>query len=212
MENLQIQNNKFTFEDIEPNVGVPSDVFTYSPQDSVGESRDTTIIPGSSFTMSVSLGGISNQYQWKKDGTAITGATDTFYIISSANIDDAGSYICEITNTVATALTLYSRPTTISLNSAVPELELPGVYSLEIKRITANKNLELRYTLPEKAILRLSVYDLTGKVLKEFSKEEQPGTYSRKIAMQGKPMGVYFIRMEANGKKFTKTDKVVLLK
>lgn len=90
--------------------------------------------------------------------------------------------------------------------------KLPEVYSMNVKGITANKNLELRYTLPEKVSLRLFVYDLTGKVLKEFSKEEQPGTYSRKIAMQGKPMGVYFIQMEANGKKFTKTEKVVMLK
>ena len=112
---LQIQNNKFTFEDIEPNIGVASSQFIYSPQDSVGESRDTTIIRGSNFTMSVSVGGEYNLYQWKKDGSVISGATETSYTISSVDFDDAGSYVCEITNTVATELTLYSRPVNVTV-------------------------------------------------------------------------------------------------
>jgi len=60
---LKIENNKFTFEDIEPNIGIPSSFFTYSPQDSVGEIINTTINEGSTLTISVSVGGDSNQYQ-----------------------------------------------------------------------------------------------------------------------------------------------------
>jgi hypothetical protein len=122
LENLHIQNNKFTFEDIEPNIGVPRDKFLYSPQDSVGSARSRSVILGSNLTISVSVGGASNEYQWKKDGSFISGATNDSYSIISAKMRDAGCYTCEITNTVATALTLYSRPINVTVNPAPPEL------------------------------------------------------------------------------------------
>ena len=307
LEYLYIQNNRFTFEDIEPNIGVPSNTFSYSPQDSVGEARDTTMVEGLNLTVSVSIGGENNLYLWKKDGNIISGATGTSYTISSVDFDDAGSYACEITNTVATALTLYSRPVnvtvippyitvispngaevwqadntyditwisagttgnvrieystdngfswiqitgstvddgsyswripntpsdnclirvknwsgspsdisnslfSISSSSAVPELELPEVYSLEVKGMAADKTLELRYALPEEANIKFSVYDITGKKIKEFSAKQQAGYYSRKIDMLGKPAGVYFVRMKANGEEFAQTDKFILVK
>jgi hypothetical protein len=400
LEYLRIQNNKFTFEDIEPNINVPATQFLYSPQDSVGESKDTIITRGSNFTMSVSVGGENNRYQWKKNGSVISGATDTSYTISSAEIGDAGSYICEITNTVATGLTLYSRPVTVTVpyititspnggenwqvdstyditwasvvtsgnvrigysinnghswiqeatstpddgsyswtipdmpsdsclvritdtasggpsdtsdalfeispasyitvtgpnggenwqadstyditwtsfgttgnvrieysinngrswvqvttstvddgsyswtipntpsdscfvrvknwsgspsdisnsvfrispSAAVPPAKLPEVYSFGVKGITVDNHFELRYTLPEKAECILEVYDMKGTKIKELSEESPAGFYSRKIDMSGEPAGVYFIRMEANGKKFSKINKVVLVK
>jgi len=120
LEYLRIQDNKFTFEDIEPNIVVPSDEFIYSPQDSIGNTQDTTVNQDSSLTISVSVGGDNNQYQWKKDEIIILSATDTFYTISNATISDAGSYICEITNTVAMDLTLYSRPINVTVIDTTP--------------------------------------------------------------------------------------------
>ncbi len=303
---LYIQNNKFTFEDIEPNILVPSISFIYSPQDSIGESQDTTIPKGSNFTISISVGGENNQYQWKKNGIVISGATDNSYTISSAETGDEGSYVCSITNTVATELTLYSRPVTvtvssyirvtspnggedwqvdstyditwtsigttgnvrieystnngfswiqeatstpddgcyswripdkpsdsclvrvenwsgspsdisnsvfrISSSSAIPLAKLPEVYSFGVKGITIGNSIELTYTIPEETSVRFTMYDITGKIVKEFSEEKKPGFYSREIDMNGKSTGVYFIRIEANGKRFTKTDKVVIVK
>ncbi|MCP4109089.1 MAG: hypothetical protein GY749_26765, partial [Desulfobacteraceae bacterium] len=107
LDNLRIQNNEFTFEDIEPNIGIAN--LTYSPQNNVGVEEDIAVVPGSDFTLSVTVGGENNQYQWYKDAAAISGATDSTYTISSFSSSDEGAYICRITNTVATALTLYSR-------------------------------------------------------------------------------------------------------
>ena len=49
-------------------------------------------------TASASDGGTLT-YQWKKDGTNISGATSASYTISSFTAADAGSYTCEVTNT-----------------------------------------------------------------------------------------------------------------
>ncbi|MFC1552584.1 leucine-rich repeat domain-containing protein [Candidatus Latescibacterota bacterium] len=105
---LKVSDNHLTFEDIEPNIGVAS-TFIYAPQDSVGEQQYITVNQSESLTVSVSVGGANNQYQWKKDGNVITGATAYFYAINSAVSGDAGTYTCEITNTIAAELTLYSR-------------------------------------------------------------------------------------------------------
>jgi hypothetical protein len=307
LQRLRVQNNKFTFEDIEPNIGFLDTSFIYSPQDSVGKSKDTTIVEGLNFTMSVSVGGENNLYQWKKDAVAILGATDSSYTIISAEPGDAGSYICEITNTLATELTLYSKPTNVTVippyitvttpnggedwradstyditwisvgttgnvrieystnngfswiqaagstvddgsyswripdmpsdsclvrvknwsgnpsdisnsvfsilsSSAALPAKLPEVYSLEVKGITADKTLELRYAFPEKAEFKLEVYDIKGTKVNEFSGESPAGFYSRRIDMNGKSAGVYFLRIEANNKKFAQINKVLLVK
>jgi hypothetical protein len=101
---------------------------------------------------------------------------------------------------------------TISLASGVPLDNLPDVYSMSVKRISANNLLELSYTVPEESNVRFRVYDITGKIIKEISKEEKPGSYSENIDMSGEPTGVYFVRMKANGNEFTGTDKVLFLR
>ncbi|UCG27158.1 MAG: leucine-rich repeat domain-containing protein, partial [Bacteroidales bacterium] len=107
---LAINNNRFTFEDIEPNIGVASTTFLYSPQDSVGIETTVKVALDSSYTMSVNVGGVNNSYQWYRDGNPISGATGSTYSINAANSSDYGTYECEISNTVAVELTLHSRP------------------------------------------------------------------------------------------------------
>jgi len=101
---------------------------------------------------------------------------------------------------------------TISTVSAVPLAKLPKVYSMSVREITTGNKFEIKYALPEKAKFRLEVYDIKGTRVKELSEESPLGFYSREIDMSNKPAGVYFIRMEANGKKFTKTNKFVLVR
>jgi len=96
--------------------------------------------------------------------------------------------------------------------TSIPTPELPEVYSFNIKGITVGNQFDIKYALPERAKFKLEVYDIKGTKIKEISEEKSAGFYSGKIDMRGKPAGVYFIRMEANGKKFTKINKVVLVK
>ncbi|MCH7573898.1 MAG: fibronectin type III domain-containing protein [Candidatus Marinimicrobia bacterium] len=117
---FRVENNRFTFEDIEPNIGVASTTFTYSPQDSVGIEQDTTVADGTSLTLSVAVGGAANQYQWVQDGLAISGATSDSLVFSTISLADSGSYLLRTTNTVATALTLYSRPINVTIIDVPP--------------------------------------------------------------------------------------------
>ncbi len=110
---LDIQNNNFDFGDIEPNINVPSNTYNYSPQDSVGILIDTLVETGQNFTLNLNppVGGDYNQYQWYKGESAVSYIlTSPEYTIPNITIDQAGDYICRITNTVVTDLTLNSRP------------------------------------------------------------------------------------------------------
>jgi len=60
----------------------------------VGASATFTVVATGSSTLS---------YQWRKDGTAISGATSASYAISSVASSDAGSYDVVVTNSIGSA-------------------------------------------------------------------------------------------------------------
>ncbi len=122
LNHLYTELNRFTFEDLEPNIGI--EYFTYYTQDSVGIAYDTTIAQSSDLSISVTVGGSNNRYQWYQNGGAVNGATANVYDITSAGVSDQGTYICTITNTVATDLTLYSRPIMVVVAGVVPTITL----------------------------------------------------------------------------------------
>lgn len=53
---------------------------------------------GESVTFTVVAGGYPNNYQWKKNGVNISGATGESYIINNITLGDAGSYTCFVYN------------------------------------------------------------------------------------------------------------------
>ncbi len=95
--------------------------FYYFVQDRVGSVMDTVVAPGASFTMSVSVGGTANVYQWEKYDNPISGAENDTLVLDSMSIGDVGRYTCRITNTIATGLTLYSQPVNLSVSNSPPE-------------------------------------------------------------------------------------------
>jgi hypothetical protein len=63
-----------------------------------------SVAAGASVTFSVVATGTSMlSYQWRKDGSSVSGATSSSYTISSVASSDAGSYDVVVTNSVGTA-------------------------------------------------------------------------------------------------------------
>jgi len=119
---LNISGNDYQFGDIEPVFTnyqtIPQ--FIYSPQQAVSE--DVFIAPtlGDSETLSVTVSGANNNYQWFKDGVVLNGETNTSLVLNNIQPADFGVYHCEITNTLVTGLTLLSGTFSLSDN---PDLE-----------------------------------------------------------------------------------------
>lgn len=130
IERFNATYNRFTFEDLEANSQYFGSKFSYLFQDSVGQESRIELLQGDQYALSVSVGGTANYYQWMKNGEIISGATDSVYVITSAVSQDAGSYVCRIRNTIATGLTLYSRPQHISVRNIAKQdsLALVALY------------------------------------------------------------------------------------
>ncbi len=60
---------------------------------------------GQSFAMTVVVTGSGHQYQWRKNGNPVNGATQSTYTRSSAVLGDAGDYDCQITTSCGVIIT-----------------------------------------------------------------------------------------------------------
>ncbi|MCK4528031.1 hypothetical protein KAW18_11735 [candidate division WOR-3 bacterium] len=90
------------------------------------------------------------------------------------------------------------------------KVELPDVYSMKMSAVTLNNGFDIRYSLPERALVSFSIYDCIGREIKHLAEKKEAGWYSRRVDMNDSPAGIYFIRMSAKGKQFT--QKAVLIR
>ena len=79
--------------------------------------KSQTVNEGGSVTFSVTATGTATlKYQWKKNGTAISGATSSTYKISSVKSSDAGSYTVTVSNSAGSVT---SSAATLTVNPVV---------------------------------------------------------------------------------------------
>ena len=77
-----------------------------------------TILDGQDASFTVAVSGTSPfTYQWRKDGTALTGATAATYAITGATLASAGSYTVAVSNATGTVL---SNAATLTVNPKPP--------------------------------------------------------------------------------------------
>jgi len=89
------------------------------------------------------------------------------------------------------------------------------VASLDAFRLGANypnlfgRSTEIRYELPEKATVRLAVYNVMGRRVRSIRSRSQPAGYHKARLETGRlPAGVYFVRMRAG--EFAGTRRLVV--
>ena len=126
---VNVENNRFEFDDLEPNKDILS---SYSPQDSIGIAQDKTVNFGESIVLDITTGGTENSYKWFKNGIEILGQTGSRFTVTNATLSDAGNYSVEVNNSIINGLTLYTRPTKLSIdntNYVADSLALVALYN-----------------------------------------------------------------------------------
>ena len=216
LNELYIQDNKFTFKDIEKNVGIAA-TYTYAPQDSIGVAQDTTVDLGEDLMLLVSAGGANTVYQWIKDAADISGATDSTYTITSAQAGDAGIYLCRVTNTVASDLTLVSRPMTVTVVDPATieekDTHVPTIFALHQNYPNPfNPTTAIGYQLPISCTVEIGIYNTIGQRIAILVSEKQAaGYYEVQWDASGISSGVYYYRLTTSA-GFVQTRKLVLLR
>jgi Leucine-rich repeat (LRR) protein len=111
LTSLNVSVNKLDFGSLEPNVAIPG--FVYSSQAILGTTSTVYLAAGDSYTFDATSPGLNNQYQWKHNGSNVTGATQSILQIPSIARDNMGAYECHITNSTVTQLTLRTAVDTV---------------------------------------------------------------------------------------------------
>jgi Leucine-rich repeat (LRR) protein len=122
---LNVKGNNFTFLNLEgvfswPNYG--SLTFSYNEQENVGQTTTIERYIGQSFHISIVdfVPSESDEFQWYRNGSILSGKTDSIIDVASATRSNAGEYYCEITNSGVPGLTLYSNTVTVNILNHVP--------------------------------------------------------------------------------------------
>ena len=91
-----------------------------APPAITGQPQSQTVVPGQDATFTVgATGAVPLFYQWRFNGTNLTGATATSYTRASAQTGDAGSYSVFITNSVGTITSSNAVLTVTNVQNAV---------------------------------------------------------------------------------------------
>lgn len=117
---FEINDNNFTFEDIESNIGISGVV--YSPQNQFAGPGATNLLEGANLDITITVGGSANQYQWVKDNVDITGQITDNLVINSVTMGDAGTYYLRVTSSLVTGLTLRSDDIIVTVDA--PEIDV----------------------------------------------------------------------------------------
>jgi Leucine-rich repeat (LRR) protein len=204
LRDLQVNDNRLTFEDLEPNINIPG--FTYSPQEVLGRKVDTTVPVGSPFQLVISVGGSANHYQWMKDGVDIPGAQAGSFSISQITVDDGGAYVCKITNTLVPDLTLVTEQVLLRTDPSTdidPTTGLPQQHQLGRNYpnpFTESTVIPLELARP--SMVRLDVHDLLGRRVRCLMHDRRDaGQYT--LSWDGRdevgdllPQGVYLLQLK----------------
>lgn len=108
LSTLDVSGNSLQFGSIEPTVGNVT-TFLYDNQAQVGDGTSYSVPKGTTIDLSVTVSGDNNTYQWRRNGSNISGATNSSYSVVDIDYNNMGTYDVLVNNSVATALQIQSK-------------------------------------------------------------------------------------------------------
>lgn len=137
-------------------------------------------------------------HQWSLNGTALSGATS-----ATVAVQQSGAYHVTITNNgcagVSLPLTMSVPKTPGGRAAAEPEREKAF---LTVSPNPSAGQITIRLHLPKPASALLSVTDLSGRRLLEWSLSAPQTDHQQLADLHGLPTGTYLIVAEANGQRY----------
>jgi Leucine-rich repeat (LRR) protein len=112
------RDNRLTFDDILPNLGKPYTLI-YAPQDTIFEEKTYNRSLGEPLTIDLRIDSTltSNVYKWFKNGTPMDMVIRSNKLIfNRLSRNDVGIYTCEVRDSLAPNLVLYSRKATVNMH------------------------------------------------------------------------------------------------
>ena len=130
LDTVEVQQNRLNFADIEQFVSIrqqPNSMVNYSPQDSIGAPSTTEARIGENATLSANVGGTANTYSWFKDGILVQHSAQAILRLPMVTRSDAGVYTCQVTSSIVSGLTLWTRAQTLTITTGGLTLARPNL-------------------------------------------------------------------------------------
>ena len=136
------------------------------------------------------------QYQWYKDGQAITGANQQVLKIA-----EGGRYWVEVVNdqSCATASDYF-----FAEDPYIPLAGNSSIRQVEFYPNPAINDINVRLYLAEPAEAEISIYDFTGRILRTENLGTVYSSATHKLSVQELPAGTYLIRAKADNEIVTR--------
>ena len=153
---------------------------------------------------------------WNGSGSAIRGRRYYQYVHPTAVYADSAAwpatYSFAVLDWMNDSLTIEDPPNLNVITDVEAQSALPATYALEQNYPNPfNPSTVLTYSLPEKAHVRIEVFNLLGeRVASLFDQEQFAGVHSVVWNARGVGSGIYFAKMQAGS--FTEVRKMVLLR
>ena len=195
------EDNLLQFGSIEPFIGTANN-FIYAPQGMIGKDTVFNIHSGESMEYTIEVSGDYNQYQWYKDGSAVAGQTSNTLYIENVEESDAGAYMLQVTNTIATELTLTSYDATLNVSLVnIEEIDIQDIAIYPNPIDNGKLNMEFHGSeTPDRVIVMNSM----GQVMASYTPESKK--FSANVSEF--PAGLYYISII---NKNTSVSKKVLI-
>jgi hypothetical protein len=151
------------------------------------------------FTVTATGAGLT--YQWRKNGTAISGATSATYTIPSATAADAGTYTVIITGSCGTVT---SGAAALTVNSCAPVTTINGTINAATLRPSAAHNYTNIVIQSSRAVtIKWQLIDAKGAIVKTFSQNVVPGENTFRLDLSSVASGAYFLNGFSEGAHLT---------
>jgi len=200
---LGIENNKMTFEDIEPHF-VGYMWFNYSPQDSMELKIDTILKYGNDYNIYSGTGGVYTEYYWYKNGNLLLQSPEADTLsLKNISYSDTGIYYCRAINSLATELTLVRRPVHIGIDTTEGINEQSG----KRKNLICYPNpadKQITVTLPvNDEMIMMSILNIYGRCI--WMEGKKPDSNSQvTIDLEWIPEGIYLLQIKTTYSEYYK--------
>ena len=165
---------------------------------------------GDSLILSVLSGGTEPfTFQWLKNDTIISGATDYFYKINILALSDSGTYSSGITNICGSVT---KRIAKLKVQKEVGIVKVQSVkFNVQFYPNPVNENTVISYKLSANCHVSLKIFDVMGREIEKIVDEEnEKGQHAIKFDDEGLKEGLYFYRIVLGNEVVT--GKIVIHK
>jgi hypothetical protein len=197
---LRVRDNRFTFEDLEPNKPkLPSASF-YIPQDSVGAVETITLCTGDTLMLTADFTGSlpNNRYQWRStDGTFVAPiSANPVLTIPNVQPSDSKTYFTRCSNTVVTGLNIIRRPVQVTVTGCSVTSSFAGEAS--VYPTSFENQATVKITTAQDEELELVILNDGGHV-----EETIQGLKTNQEVKIGEHLkgGMYYLQTTHGGKK-----------